>query len=177
MVIQKKYINKVEHVWYESSNVIYTACYDNDTPNKTIKAVFKEGRTYLYRDVDMNDYIMFARGTESTGEAFNKYIVKKYKGARVSDTPLDKLEEFRKECFDIDRKIEESLQPFSYALQINDSTGDFRLTLNGETVFEGVEGQVSVLRLLNAMHIPYVIQEGIEGEILTEEKFMDEPLV
>ena len=176
MIKQQKYINKIDHVWYDSSNVIYSACYDSDKPTKMLKIVFKGGRTYLYKDVDMNDYIMFARGGESTGEAVNKYIVKKYKGVRLSDTDLDALEQMRINCGEEDAMIEQSLSNLAYELQIDNKSGLFRLNLNGHTIFEGEECKFSIMRLFNAMHIGYALNE-LDGELFTEEKFTEEDII
>ena len=57
MIVYNKYTNLRDHVWYSSSNVIYSECIDSDTELKTLKIVFKEGRTYMYRDVNVEDYI------------------------------------------------------------------------------------------------------------------------
>lgn len=172
MITQKKYINKVEHLWYDSSNLVYTACYDGERQEKTLKVVFKGGRTYIYKDVDVNDYVLFTRTASSNGEAFNKNIVKKYKGVRVSDTDLSQLEEMRKEYADENKKIENALSPLSYTLQLNDKTGEFRLILDGKTIYEGVEGQVSIVNLFNSMHIDYGTTE-LEDNLSTEQDFID----
>ena len=172
MVTQKNYINKVEHIWYESSNLVYTACYDGDRQQKTLKAVFKGGRTYIYKDVDVADYMLFTRTASSNGEAFNRNIVKRYKGVRVSDTDLDKLEELRKEYADENKKVEEVQSQLDYTLEINNETGEFRLILNGKNIYEGVEGQVSIINLLASMHIPYMMKE-FNGKLVTEEDFIE----
>ena len=134
--------------------------------------VFKGGRTYIYKDVDVNDYVLFTRTASSNGEAFNKNIVKKYKGVRVSDTDLSQLEEMRKEYADENKKIENALSPLSYTLQLNDKTGEFRLILDGKTIYEGVEGQVSIVNLFNSMHIDYGTTE-LEDNLSTEQDFID----
>lgn len=175
MITQIKYLNKVEHLWYDSSNIIYTACYDNDTRYKTLKAVFKGGRTYLYKDVDMVDYASFSRGTGSTGELFNKNIVKKYKGIRLSDTDLDALEKMRQEYQEADQIIENASTSLAYELQLGDE-GKFRLILNGLTIYEGIDGQVNIMRLLNAMHIAYA-QTELKDELLTESQFVESQIV
>lgn len=173
MIKYKKYTNNVEHIWYDSSNLEYTACYNGNREQKTLKAVFKKGATYLYKDVDINDYVAFTRTSASNGSAFNTYIVKKYKGIRMSDTDLSKLESLKREFEDENGKIEAALSPFSYMLEINDETGKFRLLMDGKPIYEGVEGQVSILNLLNSMHIQYETKELTE-ELYTEERFISE---
>ena len=170
-ITQRKYINNVEHIWYESSNLVYSACYNGARQEKTLKVVFKNGRTYVYKDVDVNDYMAYTRTYSSNGSAFNTYIVKKYKGVRVSDTDATKLEELRKMFLDEDKKIEEALSPLSYVLEINDNTGEFRLVLDGKPIYEGVEGQVSIVNLLSSIHIQYTTKQ-METPLVTEEDFI-----
>ena len=93
MKLYSKYENSQEFCWYDSSNIIFSKCYDNPGDCKVVKIIFKNGRTYLYKDVDVNDYIMF-RDAESNGSAFTKYI-KKYAATRIQDTDLSKLEELK----------------------------------------------------------------------------------
>lgn len=170
-ITQKKYINNVEHIWYESSNLVYSACYNGARQEKTLKVVFKGGRTYVYKDVDVNDYMAYTRTYSSNGSAFNTYIVKKYKGIRVSDTDAEKLEELRKMFAEEDMKIEKALSPFSYVLEINDTTGEFRLVLDGKPIYEGIEGHVSIVNLLQSMHIQYATKE-MDKPLVTEEDFI-----
>ena len=176
MVIYNKYVNKVDHTWYDSSNLVYTACYDNEGDNKVLKVVFKGGRTYIYKDVSANDYLMFSKGAESNGEQFNRHIVKKYKGVRLTDTNLDKLEELKKSFMDENKEIEEALTNLSYHMDINEKTGEFRLKLNDKTIYEGVEGQVSIVNLFNSMHLLYSVSELTEP-LGTADDFEKEDLV
>ena len=173
-ITQRKYINNVEHIWYESSNLVYSACYNGARQEKTLKVVFKNGRTYVYKDVDVNDYMAYTRTYSSNGSAFNTYIVKKYKGVRISDTDETKLEELRKMFAEEDRKIEEALSPLSYVLEINDDTGEFRLVLDGKPIYEGIEGQVSIVNLLSSMHIQHATKQ-METPLITEEDFIQNP--
>ena len=95
-IIYNKYINNRDHNWYDSSNVLYSVCYDTNADKKTLKIVFKQGRTYLYKDVNVNDYLMF-KNSESHGKSVNEYIIKKYKGVRLSDTSEDTLNTLKEE--------------------------------------------------------------------------------
>ena len=45
MIVYNKYINNEDYTWYDSSNVIFSKCYDNNSDSKTLKIVFKDGRT------------------------------------------------------------------------------------------------------------------------------------
>lgn len=78
----------IDRVWYKSSDIIYSECKDTPGQLKTVKVVFKGGRSYIYTDVDVNDYVMFVHGglDGSNGKAFNQFL-KKYnfeKGEKVS---------------------------------------------------------------------------------------------
>lgn len=176
MVIYNKYINKVDHTWYDSSNLIYSACYDNEGENKMLKVVFKDGRTYIYKDVSVNDYTIFSKTAQSNGQEFNKRIVKNYKGVRITDTDLTKLEKLKEEFINDNKQIEEALTNLSYHMEINEKTGEFRLKLNDKTIYEGVEGQVSIVNLLNSMHILYSFSE-LSEPLSTSEDFEKQDIV
>lgn len=176
MVIYNKYVNKVDHTWYDSSNLVYSACYDAENENKTLKIVFKGGRTYIYKDVSPEDYVAFSKGASSNGEAFNKNIVKKYKGVRLGDTDLDKLEELKKSFIEDNTAIETAMSSLAYHLEINEKTGEFRLLLNGKPIYEGTEGKVSIVNLFASMHILYSISD-MEKPLSTSDDFEKENIV
>ena len=48
------YSDKVDHTWYNSSNIVYSECIDHDDALKTLKVVFANGTQYAYYDVDVN---------------------------------------------------------------------------------------------------------------------------
>lgn len=85
---------KLDRVWYDSSNIIYSECEDNNDL-KTLKVVFKKGLTYLYKKVDTNDYVMFVHGglDGSNGKALNQFIKPKCEYERIEDTDLVALNE------------------------------------------------------------------------------------
>ena len=176
MVIYNKYINKIDHTWYDSSNLVYSACYDNEGDNKVLKAVFKGGRTYLYKDVNAQDYVLFSKGAASNGEEFNRHIGKKYKGVRISDTDLTKLEELKKSFMEENQKIEEALTNLAYHMEINEKTGEFRLKLNDKVIYEGIEGQVSIVNLFSSMHLLYSMSELTEP-LSTRDDFVQKEIV
>ena len=72
---------KIDKIWYDSSMIVYSECYDNpNSPLKELSVTFKNGATYKYLDVDVNDYVMFVHGgiDDSNGKALNKHIKPKY---------------------------------------------------------------------------------------------------
>jgi hypothetical protein len=105
------YENSLDKAWYDSSNIIYSECDDNQDALKTLRVVFKQGRQYQYSDVDVNDYLLFREG-KSQGEALNKFI-KKYKAERIQDASLEEIQEeyerlvTRKDCEQIQDLVKE----------------------------------------------------------------------
>ena len=74
MITFNRYVNQEDHTWYDSSNVVYSKCYDTKSSKfKTLKIVFKGGRTYLYKDVDADDYLRF-KTAQSNGDALQPKI-------------------------------------------------------------------------------------------------------
>lgn len=71
--------NGIDRAWYQSSNILYSECDDVKDDFKILTVVFKNGATYKYYDVDVNDYVMFLHGglDGSNGKALNKYIKQK----------------------------------------------------------------------------------------------------
>lgn len=84
------YENDVDKAWYNSSNVIYSECIDKEGELKTVKVVFKNGGTYQYKNVNVNDYLMF-REDSSQGKAINKFI-KKYEFEKLEMTNINDIE-------------------------------------------------------------------------------------
>lgn len=93
MVTFRNYDEKerIDRVWYQSSNIVFTECLDNPDSLKTLTVTFKNNRRYRYDDVDVNDYVMFMHGglDGSNGKVFHKYIVSKYKGVKIEDASSD----------------------------------------------------------------------------------------
>lgn len=179
-IIFNKYIDNKDHTWYDSTNVIYSLCYDSSTEKKNVKIVFKNGRTYLYKDVDVNDYVAF-RCSESHGKGVNQYIVKKYSGIRLPDTDIDKLNKLKDEFIDNNELTEKAFSNLAYHLSVNDITGEFVLMLNDKPIYRGVEGQVSIINLLKCMNIGYTltddyiaVEENTENNDLQKDDKNDE---
>lgn len=86
----------IDRIWYQSSMVVYSECHDKtDTPLKDVKVVFKNGSCYLYKDINVNDYVAFVHGglDGSNGKALNKFIkpnCSEYK--RLEDVNLAELQ-------------------------------------------------------------------------------------
>lgn len=96
MILHRDYNqeNRLDRVWYESSNVFYSECEDKENELKTLRVVFKNGATYEYKDVDVNDYVSFVHGgvDGSNGRALN-YFIKKYECKRIDDSNKEQLTE------------------------------------------------------------------------------------
>ena len=83
----------VDKTWYDSSNVIYTECIDNDGELKQLKVVFANGSQYLYKDVDVRDYLLL-REASSQGSTLNRIIKKKgYEYERLDNANLENIRE------------------------------------------------------------------------------------
>lgn len=104
--IKSYYNNGIDKVWYDSSNILYSECDDNVNQLKTLRIVFKNGRTYEYYGVNVNDYLLF-RENASQGKALNQYI-KKYKYEKISDANLLKIEEELQDLMDTDKNYDKS---------------------------------------------------------------------
>lgn len=94
--------DRIDKAWYNSSNVVYSECNDMNNEYKSVKIIFKNGSTYEYYDVNVNDYVMF-REDSSQGSAINKYI-KKYKYEKLKDSDLENID---KELNDVIKMTEE----------------------------------------------------------------------
>lgn len=169
MKLFSKYENSQELCWYDSTNIIFSKCYDNPDC-KVVKIIFKNGRTYLYRDVDATDYVMF-RDSESNGSAFTKYI-KKYAATRIQDTDLDKLEEMKQKFINENQEVQDTkVSDLGYVMEYCDETGEFVLKLGGKVIYSAVEGNVSIINLFKSMGVncALVSVEKIENKTDEEE--------
>lgn len=87
---------KLDRIWYDSSMIVYSECYDNpNSPLKELCVTFKNGATYKYIDVDVNDYVMFVHGglDGSNGKTLHKLIKPKYECKRIDDKDVNLLKE------------------------------------------------------------------------------------
>lgn len=98
MKIYSTYDNEslIEKTWYDSSTVLYSECKDIPNANKELKIIFNNGRCYIYKDVDVFDYLKF-RESSSQGKSIGQYITKKkdgknvYECTRLDDVDIDKI--------------------------------------------------------------------------------------
>lgn len=156
MIVYNKYLDNQDYTWYDSSNVLFSKCYDDPNSNtKTLKIVFKNGRTYIYKDVDINDYLTF-KTAQSNGQAVNTFIIKKYKGVRISDTDVDKLTELREKFINDEKEISETpLKDLIYKVDYNEHNGEFTLAIGDKVIYHGNENKVSLFSLFKSMNIAY----------------------
>lgn len=171
-VVLHKIIDEHEYCWYDSTNVLYSVCHDKKDDFKDVTLVFKGGRTYLYKNVDVNDYLKF-RNSESQGKALRQYFDvkvneagdKKYQIVRLSDINLDDLAEKRKEIEDEMKKEkaenvkkqedEESVIHYTF-LEDNDMV---RLYKDGNLLVSGIsKSSISAADLLDALGIKYEVK-------------------
>lgn len=97
MIINKFYDarTKTQKVWYDSSMIYFTKMVEDETENKgNLTVVFKNGATYVYKDVRLEDYVLLvAGGTDgSNGKTLNKLIKPKYEYEKIADISIPELE-------------------------------------------------------------------------------------
>ena len=82
----------IDRCWFDSSNVKYAECVDNDNELKTLRVVFKNGTQYQYNKVDVRDYVMF-KNSLSQGKALNESIKGKgYEYEKLENSDLATLD-------------------------------------------------------------------------------------
>lgn len=172
MIIYTKYINSEEHTWYDSSNVVYSEYFDRNAPSNPLKLIFKNGRTYLYKDVKTEDYLAF-RESESSGKGVNQYIVRKYKPVRLPDADVEELEKKRKALLEDTRKTDEAFTNLAYRMEYNPQTKGFRLILGDNIVFEDFDNTFSILKLFKCMNIRFGFEESKNPEIGKQPDIVD----
>lgn len=168
MKTYSKYENSQEFCFFDSSNVIFCKCYDNPGDAKVLKIVFKDGRTYLYKDVDVNDYIAF-RDSQSNGNEFAKRI-RKYACTRIQDTDMGKLDEMKARFIEDSREIRETkVSELGYVIEYCDETGEFVLKVGDKVIYSAVEGSVSIINLFKSMGVDCVLRAVDKIENVTDE--------
>lgn len=95
--IFKIYDDRMERVWYESSNIVYSECDDIEDELKKLRIVFKDGRQYQYEDVKVNDYLLF-RENLSQGKALNQFIKPSYLATRLDNVDVQLIKESMGVC-------------------------------------------------------------------------------
>lgn len=96
MILKKKYDEntKTQKVWYESSMMVYSEMIEDNNENKgNLYVTFKNGSTYIYKDVSFEDYLLLIGGgtDASQGKTLNKVIKGKYEYERVADRNIQEL--------------------------------------------------------------------------------------
>ena len=87
------YANDVDKNWYQSSNIRYSECDDHDNELKTLRVVFNNGTQYEYKNVNVQDYLVF-RNDASQGKALNQHIkAKGYEYEKLEDANMEALED------------------------------------------------------------------------------------
>lgn len=139
-MLLKKFYNeeeKHEECFYKSSNICYSKCLDNEDALKTLKVIFNNGAVYLYKGVDVKDYLKF-RESESQGKALYSYISNKvdgkpkYEYVRMSDVSISEVNERLSEL----NKSENDEITANEKQLINllvDKDGEFIATINEST--------------------------------------------
>lgn len=170
MIVYNKYLDNQDYTWYDSSNVIFSKCYDNpDSSSKTLKIVFKNGRTYIYKDVDINDYLTF-KTAKSNGQSVNTSIVKKYKGVRISDTDVDKLTKLKDDFIESEKNISETqMKDLVYKVDYDEKNSEFILKIGDKVIYHGNENKVSLFSLFKSMNIAYSLNVVDKIEYETDE--------
>lgn len=103
--ILSKYQDNLDKAWFDSSNVLYAECDDNDNSLKTVRITFKDGSTYEYKDVNVTDWLLF-REDASNGKAFFKYI-KKYDFEKKDKLNTEDIKKELEYLLEEVRKVEE----------------------------------------------------------------------
>jgi hypothetical protein len=101
---------------------------------------------------------------------FNE-VIKQYQCVKLSDTPLEQLEILKDEFTKMD-----TFSEYKIHIDFNDTTGEFKLKVNGNVVYEGIEGNVSVINLLRSMNLEYTMSSNDE-HIQTIEEFEANPII
>ena len=156
--IYNLYENEVDKTWYDSSNIVYSECDDVDGL-KVVRVTFKNGRTYKYSNVNVNDYLLF-RESVSQGKALNKYI-KQYANERIGDLDVDDLMiELNKLTEIVDYSISGST--CNYLVEINENTENCEVYCEGNLVdnFKLKDTPTRLLsNLCNSLKVEYNIIE------------------
>lgn len=138
------YADKVDKVWYKSSNIKYSECIDNEDDFKTLKVVFTNGTQYQYEKVPVTDYIMF-RESDSQGKALNKIIkTGGYEYKKLDNADLDAIDN-ELEFMTGDGLV---ITNGSDGFTLKNSHGEILYEQSGEASDDAVTLLVNVLKLI-----------------------------
>lgn len=96
MVIKKFYDadKKEEKAWYDSTMFCFTRAVEHPDANLVeLYVTFKNGWTYLYKNVKLEDYVLLISGFEQTshGKTLNKVIKPNYEFERLDNLNVDDI--------------------------------------------------------------------------------------
>lgn len=96
MVILKQYDEKTktQKAWYDSSMFCFTRAVEHEDVNLVdLYVTFKNGWTYVYKNVKLEDYILLISGFEqaSHGKTLNKIIKPRYEFERLEDMDVNSI--------------------------------------------------------------------------------------
>lgn len=108
-LLLEKYVDSIDYCWYDSSTIKYSKCYDKMDDYKDLEVTFKDGRTYKYFKVIIQDYLLFKHGglDNSQGKALNSFI-KKYKFEKLDNLDINVIEEEKKKILE-EKELERKL--------------------------------------------------------------------
>lgn len=156
MKIVSEYVPQIrrDFCWYDSSNVLYSECVDNENDFKTLYVLFKNGIVYRYDDVNVNDYVML-KNDSSQGSRLNTSF-KKYKCERVC-----KLENFEELLSQKDKRTSSKL-----SFYVDDKTNMVCVTdcLGSMVCQYPSEQQEMAKTILDKLNICYTSQTLIQHE-------------
>lgn len=133
---------KTDKAWFDSSNILYGECKDNENEFKTVKIVFKNGSQYIYYDVNVNDWIKF-REASSQGKALNAFITQKnpttkkpiYEFRRLEDADVTLINE---EYDDLLKDKDYTLDKDSFQQTLSDILYDIMKFDTDKTVIDSI---------------------------------------
>lgn len=145
------YDNDLDRAWYESSNIKYSECDDKEGEMKTVRITFKDGRTYQYTNVPVQDYLRF-RDHSSQGAAFAMFI-KQHDTERIDNRSIE----------DIENELEK-LRSDDYSISFDVENKKLSISFKGKTILEketelvdNFEVKNLITDVLSALNINFVI--------------------
>ena len=108
MIVKKVYDEKThtQRTWMDSTMIAYTEMVEDENENKgNLFVTFKNGTTYVYKNVSFQDYLIFIGGaTEgSQGKTLNRVIKPKYDCEKVTGKTLEEIQRNLNEILEAER--------------------------------------------------------------------------
>lgn len=169
MILKKIYDEKTktQRVWYDSTMIAYTEMVEDENENKgDLYVTFKNGSTYVYKDVMFEDYILFIGGgtDASQGKTLNKVIKSKYEFEKGENKNVQDL-------FDeMNHLIEQEMS------QDVDITNTFRII--GEDTLTDNDIEFRYYPAINqAIHlyddVKFILKDGLEFDKKIQDYLLD----